>query len=109
MPAKPSARIRYEKRLYRLNSRKRDWLEEMAVEVEVLEGANERLFSDKQKLADCLDDIIRVLNIRFGIGWIETEFDASNYGANDSINASQDIAQIIRSTSGYCTKGEAIK
>jgi len=50
MPAKLSARIRYEKRLYRLNNRKRDWLEEMAIEAEKLENANERLAIENENL-----------------------------------------------------------
>lgn len=94
MPAKLSGRIRYEKRLYTMKNPKRIVLEELACEAESLETKNE-------KLVDCLDAITKVLNIRFGIGWIEQEFNASNYDACDSINASDDIAHIIQSASEF--------
>lgn len=97
-------------------------LGELSAKNDVLESEGQRLgtlnFHLRQENADfeakwrgaeaekLIDSIMKILNYRFGIGWIEQEFNASNYESGDSINACDDIASRIRemSLSGFRIK-----
>jgi len=47
-----------------------------------------------------IDEVRDVLNHRLGIGWVEEDFQASDYESNDSIDVVNEITKILRD-SGY--------